>query len=65
MTDERTQSRSAHMTFSIPVATTCHGFGGYFTATLYGDITLDIRPDREMSRKMLSWFPIFFPFKVR
>jgi protein arginine N-methyltransferase 5 len=34
---------------------------------LYGDVELSTRPDT-MERKspnMISWFPIFFPLKVR
>lgn len=39
---------------------------GYFEAHLYGDIGLSIHPDRMhlVSPEMLSWFPLFFPFKV-
>jgi type II protein arginine methyltransferase len=45
----------------------CHGLAGYFEAVLYGDVELSTRPDT-MERKspnMISWFPIFFPLKVR
>lgn len=40
---------------------------GYFEAHLYGNIGLSIHPDRQhiISPEMLSWFPLFFPFKVR
>jgi len=39
---------------------------GYFEAHLYGDVGLSIHPDRMhlVSPEMLSWFPLFFPFKV-
>ncbi|KAM0788221.1 hypothetical protein ACM66B_001377 [Microbotryomycetes sp. NB124-2] len=53
-------ARSAHLTFHIPQAGTCHGFAGYFEAVLYGDVTLSIHPERAAG-DMLSWFPIFFP----
>jgi len=34
---------------------------------LYGNIGLSIHPQRkdQVSKDMLSWFPLFFPFKVR
>lgn len=35
-------TRSAHLSFFIPHASVCHGFGGYFEAALYGDVTLSI-----------------------
>jgi protein arginine N-methyltransferase 5 len=33
---------------------------------LYGNIGLSIHPQRkdQISKDMLSWFPLFFPFKV-
>lgn len=58
--------RSARLTFNIPHAGVLHGLAGYFEACLYGDVGLSIHPDRKdaISPNMLSWFPIFFPFKV-
>ena len=56
-------ARSAHVTFHIPSGGVCHGFAGYFEATLYGDIGISIHPERGDSN-MLSWFPLFFPLKV-
>lgn len=43
------------------------GLAGYFEAVLYGNIGLSIHPHRkeQISKDMLSWFPLFFPFKVR
>jgi hypothetical protein len=43
-----------------------HGLAGYFEAILYGDVGLSIHPHRKdrVSKDMLSWFPLFFPFKV-
>ena len=44
-----------------------HGLAGYFEAILYGDVGLSIHPYRKewVSKNMLSWFPLFFPFRVR
>jgi protein arginine N-methyltransferase 5 len=58
--------RSARLTFHIPHAGVLHGFAGYFEAVLYGDIGLSIHPHRkdQISKDMLSWFPLFFPLKV-
>ena len=43
-----------------------HGFAGYFEAVLYENVGLSIHPERKdvVSKDMLSWFPLFFPFKV-
>lgn len=59
-------ARSAKLTFHIPHAGVLHGFAGYFEAMLYGDIGLSIHPLRkdQISKDMLSWFPLFFPLKV-
>lgn len=58
--------RSTHLVFHIPFAGVLHGLAGYFEAVLYGNIGLSIHPERmdSISKNMLSWFPIFFPFKV-
>jgi protein arginine N-methyltransferase 5 len=58
--------RSAKLTFHIPHAGVLHGLAGYFEAILYGDIGLSIHPETKdrISPQMLSWFPLFFPFKV-
>ena len=42
-----------------------HGLAGYFEAVLYGPVGLSIHPERQVSisPNMLSWFPIFFPFR--
>ncbi|KAF7374956.1 Protein arginine N-methyltransferase [Mycena sanguinolenta] len=71
--DERTglpltnshNARSATMDFFIPHAGVLHGLAGYFEAVLYGNIGLSIHPHRKdrISKDMLSWFPLFFPFK--
>jgi protein arginine N-methyltransferase 5 len=38
----------------------CHGFGGFFEAHLYGDVTLSTHPPTH-TPNMFSWFPIYFP----
>ncbi|XP_068027417.1 protein arginine N-methyltransferase 5 [Melanerpes formicivorus] len=55
-------SRYQRISFRVEVNTALHGFAGYFETTLYGDITLSIRPETH-SPGMFSWFPIFFPIK--
>lgn len=59
-------TRSARLRFHIPHAGLLHGLAGYFEAVLYGSVGLSIHPHRkdDISKDMLSWFPIFFPFKV-
>ncbi|KAJ4476233.1 PRMT5 arginine-N-methyltransferase-domain-containing protein, partial [Lentinula aciculospora] len=58
-------TRSAKLRFHIPHAGVLHGLAGYFEAILYGNIGLSIHPHRkdQVSKDMLSWFPLFFPFK--
>ncbi|KAF9468127.1 PRMT5-domain-containing protein [Collybia nuda] len=58
-------ARSAKLNFHIPHAGVLHGLAGYFEAVLYGNIGLSIHPHRkeQVSKDMLSWFPLFFPFK--
>lgn len=58
--------RSTHLVFHIPYAGILHGLAGYFEAVLYDDVGLSIHPETmdSISKDMLSWFPIFFPFKV-
>lgn len=64
-------NRSCSLAFPIPNRGACHGLAGYFETVLY-----DSRPSRvelstnpvTMSSKsdgMISWFPIYFPLKVR
>ena len=59
-------SRFANLTFHIPHAGVLHGLAGYFEAILYGSVGLSIHPRRKdlISKDMISWFPIYFPFKV-
>jgi len=58
--------RSAKLSFHIPHAGVMHGLAGYFEAVLYGDVGLSIHPHGKewVSKDMLSWFPLFFPFRV-
>ncbi|KAF8149849.1 shk1 kinase-binding protein 1 [Crassisporium funariophilum] len=58
-------ARSAKLRFYIPHAGILHGLAGYFEAVIYGNIGLSIHPHRkdQVSKDMLSWFPLFFPFK--
>jgi len=59
-------SRFANLNFHIPHAGVLHGLAGYFEAVLYGNVGLSIHPQRKdhISKDMISWFPIYFPFKV-
>ncbi|CAE6507758.1 unnamed protein product [Rhizoctonia solani] len=56
---------ACHLTFHIPYAGLMHGLAGYFEAVLYQDVGITTHPERmeKVSPNMLSWFPIFFPFK--
>jgi protein arginine N-methyltransferase 5 len=57
-----------HCTLRFPVSHcgVCHGLAGYFEAVLYGNVQLSTNPVtmEELSGGMISWFPIYFPFKV-
>ena len=56
--------RASTHTFHIPNQGVCHGLAGYFEAHLFGNVVLSIFPDPARATKdMMSWFPIFFPFK--
>ncbi|WFD35753.1 type II protein arginine methyltransferase [Malassezia cuniculi] len=56
--------RTTINSFHIPHTSVCHGLGGYFQAQLYGDIVLSTYPDERISSPdMVSWFPMFFPFR--
>jgi type II protein arginine methyltransferase len=60
-------TRAAKLTFHVPHGGALHGLAGYFEAVLYGNVGLSIHPQRmdKISKDMLSWFPLFFPFKAR
>ena len=54
--------------FPIAQASTCHGFAGYFDATLYGDVHCSIYPEThsthaQTGEDMFSWFPIYWPLR--
>ncbi|RZF45255.1 hypothetical protein LSTR_LSTR015088 [Laodelphax striatellus] len=57
-------TRYKQLTFDVKTTSILHGFSGYFSTVLYKDTTLSIHPDTH-SPGMFSWFPIYFPIKVR
>ncbi len=60
-------ARHTTLTFPIPHRGTIHGLAGYFEAVLYGNVELSTNPLTmdQKSEGMISWFPIYFPLKVR
>ena len=59
--------RHSSLTFSVRDRGVCHGLAGYFETVLYDDVELSTNPAtmEVKSPGMISWFPIFFPLKVR
>lgn len=63
--------RFCKLKFDIQDQGVCHGLAGYFETVLYrgseGSVELSTNPVtmEEKSQDMISWFPIFFPLKVR
>lgn len=59
--------RRTRLTFPAENRGVCHGLAGYFETVLYRDIKLSTNPTTMdlMSPNMISWFPIYFPLKVR
>lgn len=63
-------ARACKVSFTSREPGVCHGLAGYFETVLYAGndskIELSINPVTmpQKSRDMISWFPIFFPFKV-
>ncbi|CAF0938087.1 unnamed protein product [Didymodactylos carnosus] len=55
-------SRYEEIEFSIAETGTMHGLAGFFEANLYKDIIISIKPDTH-SKHLISWFPMFFPFR--
>lgn len=55
-------NRNTISVFKIKSKTMIHGFAGYFTAKLYDDIVISIKPDNH-TNDLISWFPIFFPIE--
>jgi type II protein arginine methyltransferase len=67
-------ARHCHLTFVCRSRGAMHGLAGYFEAVLYAPkdenrerVELSILPNQidKKSKDMISWFPIFFPLKVR
>ena len=60
-------TRQARLNFNLRDRAVCHGLAGFFEATLYPGVELSTNPLNmdEKSPGMMSWFPIFFPLKVR
>ncbi|MCJ1383160.1 methyltransferase protein [Xylographa soralifera] len=60
-------TRHACLSFRTRHRGVCHGLGGYFEAVLYPGIELSTNPETMelKSAGMISWFPIFFPLRVR
>lgn len=59
--------RQTRLSFPAQNRGVCHGLAGYFETVLYGDVELSTNPVtmEEKSASMISWFPIYFPLKVR
>lgn len=59
--------RHVRLSFNLRDRAVCHGLAGYFEAVLYPGVELSTNPltMEEKSPGMMSWFPIFFPLKVR
>lgn len=53
-------TRSAELRFIASSTGVMHGFAGYFSSVLYGDVVMSILPTTR-SADMASWFPIFLP----
>ena len=60
-------ARRSHLRFRTRYRGVCHGLAGYFESVLYPGIELSTNPITmdAKSKGMISWFPIFFPLKVR
>ena len=64
-------TRFSQLTFQCNERGMCHGLAGYFETILYdgndGKVELSTNPItmNQKSKDMISWFPIFFPLKVR
>lgn len=63
----RHNKRQARLTFRTRDRGVCHGLAGYFESVLYPGVELSTNPLTMdvKSAGMMSWFPIFFPLKVR
>lgn len=60
-------TRQTRLSFPCRDRGMCHGLGGYFESVLYRDVELSTNPVTMESKSpdMISWFPIYFPLKVR
>ncbi len=60
-------ARVCTLSFPVPNRGTCHGLAGYFETVLYRGVELSTNPNTmdQKSEGMISWFPIYFPLKVR
>lgn len=59
-------ARYCRLTFPVQNKGNCHGLAGYFETVLYTGVELSTNPltMEQKSSGMISWFPIFFPFKA-
>lgn len=59
--------RKTRLAFPVPNRGVCHGLGGYFETVLYPGVELSTNPVtmESKSANMISWFPIYFPLKVK
>lgn len=46
--------------FPTTISFLCHGFAGYFSAKLYGNIKISTRPENH-TKNLPSWYPVYFP----
>lgn len=53
---------SQAISFNSLITGQCHGFGGWFEATLYGDITISSSPING-TEGMFSWWTVYFPLE--
>jgi len=60
--NRKSHKRKTISTFKIRHKTVIHGISGFFTAKLYKDIEISIRPDIH-TPDLVSWFPLFFPLE--
>ena len=64
-------ARSCKLSFNCQNQGVCHGLAGYFETVLYAgnsvkaELSTNPVNMEEKSKDMISWFPIFFPLKVR
>ncbi|KAL9110191.1 MAG: hypothetical protein Q9227_005252 [Pyrenula ochraceoflavens] len=66
-TNNSHNARHSYTTFPTPHRGICHGLAGYFETILYPGVELSTNPNTMESKSagMISWFPIYFPLKVR